>query len=92
MIFMEGLEMLMLLQMALYCLLFIGLVKCAVKDNGLNVLYFYPKEYIEEAHKRGIADKDATMKKGKTLYDTIPHYYLCCADFDHCLLEPCYRF
>ena len=57
--------MLLVLQMLLYCLLFIGLVKCAVKDNGLNVLYFYPKEYIEEAHKRGIADKDATMKKGK---------------------------
>ena len=54
-----------LLQNILYCLLFILLVKCAVRNNGLNCLYFYPKEYIEEAHKRGIADKDATMKKGK---------------------------
>ena len=57
--------MLLLMQNVLYCFLFIFLVKCAVKDNGLNCLYFYPKEYIEEAHKRGIADKDATMKKGK---------------------------
>ena len=55
----------LLLQNILYCLLFIVLVKCAVRNNGLNCLYFYPKEYIEEAHKRGIADKDATMKKGK---------------------------
>lgn len=51
----------------MYCtvFLFILLVKCAVRDNGINCLYFYPKEYIEEAHKRGIADKDAVMKKGK---------------------------
>ena len=57
--------MLLLLQLVLYCLLFFALVKCAVRNNGLNCLYFYPKEYIDEAHKRGIADKDATMKKGK---------------------------
>ena len=51
----------------MYCtvFLFILLVKCAVRDNGINCLYFYPKEYIEEAHKRGIADRDAVMKKGK---------------------------
>lgn len=52
-------------QNILYCLLFIGLVKCAVRNNGLNCLYFYPPEFIEEAQKRGIADKEATMKKGK---------------------------
>lgn len=57
--------MLLVLQNALFCLLFISLVKCAARNNGLNCLYFYPKEYIEEAHKRGLADKDATMKKGK---------------------------
>ena len=28
-------------------------------------MYFYPPEFIEEAQKRGIADKDATMKRGK---------------------------
>lgn len=53
------------LQNILYCLLFIGLVKCAVRNNGLNCLYFYPPEFIEEAQKRGIADKEVTMKKGK---------------------------
>ena len=57
--------MLILLQLALYCLLYILLVKCAAGNNGLRCLYFYPKAYIEEAHRRGIADKDAVMKKGK---------------------------
>lgn len=55
----------LLLQIILYCLLYIFLVKCAVKNSGLNCLYFYPKEYIDEAQNRGIADKDSTMKKGK---------------------------
>lgn len=57
--------MLLLLQNVLYCLLFILLVKCAVRNNGMNCLYFYPKEYIEEAERRGLADKDAVMKRGK---------------------------
>lgn len=53
----------LLLQNVLYCLLYILLVKCAVKNNGLNCLYFYPEEYIEEAQKQGIANKDTVMKK-----------------------------
>ena len=57
--------MLLLVQIALYCLLYILLVKCAVRNSGLRCLYFYPKEYIEEAHRRGIADKEAVMKRGK---------------------------
>ena len=57
--------MMLLLQNVLYCLLFILLVKCAVRNNGMNCLYFYPKEYIEEADRRGLADKDAVMKRGK---------------------------
>lgn len=53
------------LQNLLYCLMFIIPVKCAVRNNGLNCLYFYPAEYIEEAERRGIADKESAMKKGK---------------------------
>ena len=45
----------LLLQLILYCLLFVLLVKCAAKDSGLNCIYFYPKEYINEAEKRGLA-------------------------------------
>ena len=44
------------LQLCLYCLLFFLLVKAAVRNDGRNCLYFYPKEYIDEA---------ATMAKGK---------------------------
>ena len=57
--------MLLWIQIILYCLMYILLVKCAVRNSGLNCLYFYPKAYIEEAHRRGIADKEAVMKKGK---------------------------
>lgn len=57
--------MLILLQLVLYCLLYILLIKCAAGNSGLRCLYFYPKSYIEEAHRRGIADKDAVMKKGR---------------------------
>lgn len=52
------------LQIALYCLLFFLLVKCAVKDSGRNCLYFYPKAYLDEAQRRGIANREAEMKKG----------------------------
>lgn len=57
--------MMLFLQNVLYCLLYIFLVKCAARNSGLNCLYFYPDEYIDEAHRRGVADKDAAMKKGK---------------------------
>lgn len=53
------------LQIALYCLLFFLLVKCAVKDSGRNCLYFYPKAYLDEAQRRGIASREAEMKKGR---------------------------
>lgn len=48
------------LQTALYCLL----VKCAVKDSGRNCRYFYPKACLDEARRRGIANREAEMKKG----------------------------
>ena len=57
--------MLILVQLILYCLLFFLMVKAAVKDNGMNCLYFYPLAFIDEAAKRGLADKDETMKRGK---------------------------
>ena len=57
--------MLLLLQNVLYCLLYALLIKCAVRNDGYNCLYFYPKEYIEEAQKRGIADKETVMKRAK---------------------------
>lgn len=62
----EGIaKMLLLLQNVLYCLLYALLIKCAVKNDGRNCLYFYPKDFLEEAQKRGIADKKTVMKRSK---------------------------
>lgn len=51
----------LLFQIVLYSLLYLLLVKCAVRDSGRNCLYFYPKEYIAEAQRRGIADRDEVI-------------------------------
>lgn len=77
----------LLLQNILYCLLFILMVKCLVRNDGMNCVYFYPKEYIEEADKRGLIDKDAVMKKRKAGYDSILHHFVRGADRDHFCLE-----
>lgn len=57
--------MLLFLQNVLYCLLYALLIKCAVKNDGRNCLYFYPKDFLEEAQIRGIADKKIVMKRAK---------------------------
>ncbi len=49
---------------ALQTALFFLLVKCAVKDSGRNCRYFYPKACLDEAQRRGIANREAEMKKG----------------------------
>lgn len=43
------------LQILLYCLLFLLMVKLLARDSGRNCLYFYPQSYLEEAQKRGLA-------------------------------------
>lgn len=53
------------LQVVLFCLLYIFMVKVAVKNDGLNCLYFYPEEYIDAAVKRGLADRDEVAKRSK---------------------------
>lgn len=57
--------MIVLLQIVLYCLLFMLLVKCAARNSGRNCLYFYSDEYLAEAQKRGLADIEETKKKAK---------------------------
>lgn len=54
-------------QIALYCLLFLLMVKYLARDSGRNCLYFYPKEYIEEARQRDLTDKDVLRKKGRLI-------------------------
>lgn len=50
-------------QLVLYCLLFLLLVKLAVRDSGRNCLYFYPKDYLAEAERRSIANQATVMKE-----------------------------
>lgn len=57
--------MLLCFQVLGCCLLFFLLVRCAVKNDGLNCLYFSPQAYIDEAQKRGLTEKDTAMKRGK---------------------------
>jgi hypothetical protein len=71
----------LLLQNILYCLLFILMVKCLVRNDGMNCVYFYPKEYIEEA------DKRCGHEKRKAGYDSILHHFVRGADRDHFCLE-----
>lgn len=54
----------LVVQIILFCLLYILMVKFAVRNSGLNCLYFYPKDFLAEADRRGLADKDTVMKKG----------------------------
>jgi hypothetical protein len=58
-------KMIILLQLVIYCLLYIGMVKVAARDSGRNCLYFYPKDYIEKAVELGVGDKEEILKKGK---------------------------
>lgn len=80
--------MLYVMQMALYCLLLVVLVKCVAGNSGLNCLYFYPKAYIDEAQKRGIADKDAVMKKGYPIHGAVLYRHGDRAGRHHLPLEP----
>lgn len=57
--------MLLCFQVLGCCLLFFLLIRCTVKNDGLNCIYFYPQPYIDEAQKRGLTEKDTAMKRGK---------------------------
>ena len=53
------------LQLILYCLFYIGLVKLYVGNNAVNGLYFYPKPVQERAIALGLTDAEAMAKKRK---------------------------
>lgn len=57
--------MMIVLQLVLYCLLYFLLVKAAAGNDGLRCLYFYPKEYQEEAFRRGLAGKETVARQSK---------------------------
>lgn len=55
----------LIIQVILYCLLFTGMVKFAVRGGAVNGLYFYPKPVQERAVAIGLTDWDTVGRKRK---------------------------
>ena len=54
-----------ILQLILYCLFYMGLVKLYAGNNAVNALYFYPKPVQERAIALGLTDAETMGKKRK---------------------------
>lgn len=54
-----------ILQLILYCLFYMGLVKLYVWNNAVNGLYFYPKPTQERAIALGLTNTQTVAKKKK---------------------------
>ena len=52
-------------QLILFCLFYMGMVKLYVGNNAVNGLYFYPKPVQERAIALGLTDAEAMAKKRK---------------------------
>ena len=53
------------LQLALFCVLFTCMVKLGVGGNALNGLYFYPKPVQEKVFELGLTDRETVARKRK---------------------------
>lgn len=65
-------------QLVLYCLLLVVIVKAAVRDNAVNGLYFYPKAVQEKAYEIGLTDRE-TVRKQRTACMTALYVFLAAA-------------
>lgn len=54
-----------ILQLILFCALFILMIKLGVGDNALNALYFYPKPVQERVYELGLTDRETVARKRK---------------------------
>ena len=54
-----------ILQLSLFCGLFILMVKLGVGNNALNALYFYPKPVQERVYELGLTDRETVARKRK---------------------------
>ncbi len=57
--------MLIIFQLALYCLLFTAMVRYAVKGGAIDGLYFYPKPVQVRAIEIGLTDRETMQHKRK---------------------------
>lgn len=53
------------LQLILFCALFILMVKLGVGNNALNALYFYPKPVQERVYELRLTDRETVARKRK---------------------------
>ena len=53
------------LQLILFCGLFILMVKLGIGNNALNALYFYPKPVQERVYELGLTDRETVARKRK---------------------------
>ena len=51
------------LQLILYCLLFTGMVRYAVRGGAIDGLYFYPKTVQERAIELGLTTQETIKKR-----------------------------
>ncbi len=56
-------NMRLVIQLVLYCLLFTGMVKYSVRGGALDGLYFYPKSVQERAIEIGLVTRETIAKK-----------------------------
>ena len=61
--------MLYIIQIAVFCFLFIVMIKIGVGNSALNGLYFYPKAVRERVYELGLTDRQ-TVKKKKIIFMT----------------------
>ena len=52
-------------QLVLFCALFTLMVKIGAGNSALNCLYFYPKEYQEQAFRLNLTDRETVDRKRK---------------------------
>ncbi|MGN0657488.1 MAG: hypothetical protein ACI4KR_11940 [Ruminiclostridium sp.] len=57
--------LLFILQLIIYCALFTGVVRLAVRGGAINGLYFYPKPVQERAFEIGLSERETVKKKRK---------------------------
>ncbi|MDO4265482.1 MAG: hypothetical protein Q4C63_03335 [Eubacteriales bacterium] len=62
----------LILQLALYCLIFTGMVRLSAAGGAINCLYFYPKDVQDRAIALGLTDR-GTMNRKKLRF--MPWFY-----------------
>lgn len=68
--------MLLLIQIAVYCVLYTVMVAALAHGNALNVLYFYPKPAQERAFELGLANREDVKKKRAVFLIVFPLFML----------------